>query len=211
MQARTGRNLREVLARANRGQGGRTSGNLRLNRSLSRSGSSNRASTASDHASHAADSSMANGGRSSMGDGGEGRQSGRRQSCVGDAFISTTDGGGGKVGGANAGLAGQAGGGDAPSFTGERKPTFHTTAFYRAFFWMMTSFPVQLLPTQLDDDFCDRLSYKWVARLMLFFSSIIVIRQFVGPPVSCWAPSHFTLAWEDYINQYCWVRAYMNG
>jgi len=31
-------------------------------------------------------------------------------------------------------------------------------------------------------------------------------KQYVGEPITCWVPAHFSSAHEDYANSFCWIR-----
>ena len=56
-----------------------------------------------------------------------------------------------------------------------------------------------------DDDCIDRLSHRYTTFLLLIFAIIITSKQYVGDPISCWAPGHFTSSYVDYTNKMCWV------
>ena len=56
-----------------------------------------------------------------------------------------------------------------------------------------------------DDDFCDRLSRQYTSSLMVLFAIIVSTKQFVGDPISCWCPAHFTESHRTYTNTICWV------
>ncbi len=42
------------------------------------------------------------------------------------------------------------------------------------------------------DDFVDRLNRKYTIYFLLFCVTIISSKQYVGEPISCFCPSHFT-------------------
>lgn len=56
-----------------------------------------------------------------------------------------------------------------------------------------------------DDDFSDRLNHRWTVALLLLFSILVGSSQFVGSPIACWVPAHFTGAMTTYANYICWI------
>jgi len=57
-----------------------------------------------------------------------------------------------------------------------------------------------------DDDFTDRLSHRFTSALLILFAIIVSSKQYVGEPIQCWVPAHFTGSHESYANSYCWVK-----
>lgn len=57
-----------------------------------------------------------------------------------------------------------------------------------------------------DDDSADKLSHRYTTLLLLAFAAIVSSKQFVGEPIQCWVPAHFSGGWESYANSYCWVK-----
>ena len=55
------------------------------------------------------------------------------------------------------------------------------------------------------DDFVDRLNRKYTIYLLLLCCAIISSKQYVGEPLSCFCPSHFTGAHVEYTNNICWI------
>jgi hypothetical protein len=56
-----------------------------------------------------------------------------------------------------------------------------------------------------DDDFADRLSHRYTVIFLLVFCILVGSSQFVGSPIACWAPAHFTGAMVTYTNYICWI------
>ena len=56
-----------------------------------------------------------------------------------------------------------------------------------------------------DDDFIDRLSRQYTTGLLTILAFLVSTRQFVGDPISCWCPAHFTESHRQYTNTICWV------
>ena len=60
--------------------------------------------------------------------------------------------------------------------------------------------------TKKDDDFVDRLSSRYSVVILVVFAILIGLSQYVGDPIQCWMPQHFTDSHSAYTNAYCWVR-----
>lgn len=56
-----------------------------------------------------------------------------------------------------------------------------------------------------DDDFADRLSRQYTCSLLIVFALIVSTKQFVGEPIACWCPAHFTDSHRSYANTMCWI------
>ena len=56
-----------------------------------------------------------------------------------------------------------------------------------------------------DDDFSDRLSHRYTVVLLLIFCVLVGTTQYVGQPISCWTPSHFSMGMNSYTNSICWI------
>lgn len=57
-----------------------------------------------------------------------------------------------------------------------------------------------------DDDFTDRLSHRYTVALFVVFAIVVSTKQYVGEPINCWVPAHFTGNHEEYANSYCWIK-----
>ena len=57
-----------------------------------------------------------------------------------------------------------------------------------------------------DDDFSDRLNHRYTVALMVIFAVVVSTKQYVGDPINCWVPAHFSANWEEYTNSYCWIK-----
>ncbi|VDN10078.1 unnamed protein product [Dibothriocephalus latus] len=58
-----------------------------------------------------------------------------------------------------------------------------------------------------DDDFVDRANHTYTMNLLMFFIAIVLSRQLVGKPISCWIPNDFTGAQGEYAETVCWVTS----
>ncbi|CDS37193.1 Innexin unc 7 [Echinococcus multilocularis] len=58
-----------------------------------------------------------------------------------------------------------------------------------------------------DDDFVDRVNHTYTLNLLMFFTAIVLSRQLVGKPISCWIPNDFTGAQGEYAETVCWVTS----
>jgi hypothetical protein len=56
-----------------------------------------------------------------------------------------------------------------------------------------------------DDDFADRLSHRYTVIVLIIFCILVGSTQFVGAPITCWAPAHFSGAMTAYTNNICWI------
>ena len=57
-----------------------------------------------------------------------------------------------------------------------------------------------------DDDSSDKLSHKYTTALLIIFAVVVSTKQYVGNPIDCWVPAHFSGSWEEYTNSYCWIK-----
>nr|VZI04535.1 unnamed protein product [Spirometra erinaceieuropaei] len=58
-----------------------------------------------------------------------------------------------------------------------------------------------------DDDFVDRANHTYTMNLLMFFIAVVLSRQLVGKPISCWIPNDFTGAQGEYAETVCWVTS----
>ncbi len=56
-----------------------------------------------------------------------------------------------------------------------------------------------------DDDYADRLSHRHTVILLIVFTLLVGSTQFVGSPIACWTPAHFTGSMNQYTNYICWI------
>ncbi|KAI0215486.1 Innexin unc-7 [Lamellibrachia satsuma] len=64
---------------------------------------------------------------------------------------------------------------------------------------------IREIKLRTDDDYVDRLSHQFTVIMLVCFSFLVSTKQFVGKPISCWCPAHFTDSHKDYANTICWV------
>jgi innexin len=56
-----------------------------------------------------------------------------------------------------------------------------------------------------DDDFYDRLSRRYSVILLIIFTILVSTKQYVGEPIACFCPAHFTGTHVEYTNNICWI------
>ena len=55
-------------------------------------------------------------------------------------------------------------------------------------------FQIQEFKLHSDDDVYDRLNRKQTPTLLILFTVLVSVKQYVGEPLHCWAPAQFTSA-----------------
>ena len=55
------------------------------------------------------------------------------------------------------------------------------------------------------DTFSDRLNCQYTSFILVLFAILVTTKNYVGDPISCWCPAHFTDSHRDYANKICWV------
>ncbi|OAF70349.1 hypothetical protein A3Q56_01877 [Intoshia linei] len=56
------------------------------------------------------------------------------------------------------------------------------------------------------DDVIDRLNHYYTLIILIAFAFTVTMHSYVGKPIVCWAPKHFTGSHIKYSNSFCWVR-----
>ncbi|CAF0884468.1 unnamed protein product [Rotaria sp. Silwood1] len=56
-----------------------------------------------------------------------------------------------------------------------------------------------------DDDFYDRISRRYSVILLVIFTMLVSTKQYVGEPIACFCPAHFTGTHVEYTNNICWI------
>lgn len=51
------------------------------------------------------------------------------------------------------------------------------------------------------DSWVDRLNCQYTVFILLIFSLLVTTKHFVGEPIACWAPSHFTDSHVEFTNK----------
>ncbi len=57
-----------------------------------------------------------------------------------------------------------------------------------------------------DDDAIDRLSHRYTCSILIIFSIVVSTKSYVGDPLHCWVPKHFSKPWTAYADSYCYVK-----
>ncbi|XP_063720753.1 innexin unc-9-like isoform X2 [Symsagittifera roscoffensis] len=57
-----------------------------------------------------------------------------------------------------------------------------------------------------DDDFADKLNYRYTSSLMAMGAFLITWYTAFGDVIQCWTPTYFAGAWIDYANNLCFIK-----
>jgi hypothetical protein len=57
---------------------------------------------------------------------------------------------------------------------------------------LVTRLPQTVFGEKSDDDFSDRLNYRYTVALLILFSIILTTKQYGSEVIKCWVPAHFT-------------------
>jgi len=68
-------------------------------------------------------------------------------------------------------------------------------------------FGVKEVRFRCDDDFVDRMSRRYSSSIFLLFALVVTTKQYVGDPIYCWCPAHFTDSHKQYTNMVCWTSS----
>ena len=55
------------------------------------------------------------------------------------------------------------------------------------------------------DSFVDRLNCRYTVYIFVVSAFFVTARHYVGDPIGCWCPAHFSDSHVDYTNKLCWV------
>lgn len=61
-------------------------------------------------------------------------------------------------------------------------------------------------PLRYDDDAVDRTNHRHTVVILVVFAMLISMQQYVGKPITCWVPKHFTGSHTKFTNSLCWVN-----
>lgn len=70
---------------------------------------------------------------------------------------------------------------------------------------LRTLLSVRELRSGHDDDLSDRLTRKFTTSMLVVLALVVTTKQFVGEPINCWCPAHFTDSHRHYANTICWI------
>jgi hypothetical protein len=70
----------------------------------------------------------------------------------------------------------------------------------------LSSFLESISKPRYEEDFVDRLNYRVTGYVLLAASITLSAKTFLGDPLQCWVPAQFKGAWEQYVENYCFVE-----
>lgn len=68
---------------------------------------------------------------------------------------------------------------------------------------------IKNMPSNLVD-VTDRLHYVYTPIVFISSISILIMKNFILKPIFCTVPYEFTVTWEEYAQNYCWVQQTYN-
>lgn len=57
------------------------------------------------------------------------------------------------------------------------------------------------------NSFADRLNSRVTVSILGIFAFLVATGHYIGEPISCWCPAHFTSSNVDYANKVCWTNS----
>ncbi|CAH1784827.1 unnamed protein product [Owenia fusiformis] len=57
-----------------------------------------------------------------------------------------------------------------------------------------------------DQDAVDRFNYRYTVVILSIFTLIVTTSHYVGDPITCWTPAHFTGQMVHYTDDWCWIK-----
>ncbi|CAH1772865.1 unnamed protein product [Owenia fusiformis] len=62
------------------------------------------------------------------------------------------------------------------------------------------------LDAKLHDDAVDRINHRYTVAVLAVFALLVSTSSYVGDPMTCWTPAHFTGQMVQYTDDYCWIK-----
>lgn len=70
----------------------------------------------------------------------------------------------------------------------------------------LTDFLKYVEEKRYEEDFVDRLFFRFSPRLFVSFGILIMAKEYWGEPIHCWAGAEWVGSWNEYANDYCFVE-----
>ena len=70
---------------------------------------------------------------------------------------------------------------------------------------MISHLAYKLIPSNTCGDFVDTLHYVYSTTVFVALALLVSSKQYVGDPINCWCPAHFSRAWVEYTDNVCWI------